>query len=453
MAKQVTLTIDGRQITAPEGMLIVDAAKMANIDIPVFCYHPKMEPVGMCRMCLVEVGRPLMDRTTGKPILDDKGQPKIQFGPKLETACTNPVSDGMVVLTSSEKALAGQKSTVEFLLTSHPLDCPVCDKGGECPLQNLTMGYGPGKSRFLFDEKMHLAKKYPLGDLIVLDQERCIQCARCIRFQDEIAGDPVLGFDERGRSTQIVSLSDPGFDSVFSGNTTDICPVGALTTRDFRFGARPWELDNQPSICSQCPVGCNTTFNTRREALSDGSIVIKRVMPRQNEEVNEIWLCDKGRFGYHYVESPERLNRPQVRKEGRLSASTWDMAVQQAGEAFARAKSNVLVIGSGRLSNEDLFNLKTLAEQVGGKAVLYSEMGGGDLTTLVGVGAPAAEIHGSNLGRLGKGNAIVVFASDLYEEAPVWYLRIKQAAQRGATPARDQARSLCHVRCALCLRR
>ncbi|HTP01710.1 MAG TPA: NADH-quinone oxidoreductase subunit NuoG [Anaerolineales bacterium] len=432
MAKQVTLTIDGRQITAPEGMLIVDAAKMANIDIPVFCYHPKMEPVGMCRMCLVEVGRPMMDRTTGKPLLDDNGQPKIQFGPKLETACTNPISEGMVVLTSSEKARAGQHSTVEFLLTSHPLDCPVCDKGGECPLQNLTMGYGPGKSRFLYDEKMHLAKHYPLGDLIVLDQERCIQCARCIRFQDEIAGDPVLGFDERGRSTQIVSLSEPGFDSVFSGNTTDICPVGALTTRDFRFAARPWELENQPSICSQCPVGCNTTFNTRREAMSDGKIVLKRVMPRQNEEVNEIWLCDKGRFGYHYVESPERLNRPQVRKEGKLSRSTWEAAAQQAGEAFARAKSNLLVIGSGRLSNEDLFNLKTLAEQVGGKAVLYSEMGGGDLTTLVGVGSPAAEIHGSNLGRLGKGSTIVVVASDLYEEAPIWYLRIKQAAQRGA---------------------
>ncbi len=164
MAKQVTLTIDGRQVTVPEGMLIVDAAKMANIDIPVFCYHPKMEPVGMCRMCLVEVGRPMMDRSTGKPILDDKGQPKMQFGPKLETACTNPVSEGMVVISASEKARAGQKSTVEFLLTSHPLDCPICDKGGECPLQNLTLGYGPGKSRYLYDEKMHLAKNYPLGE-------------------------------------------------------------------------------------------------------------------------------------------------------------------------------------------------------------------------------------------------------------------------------------------------
>src|SRR5512142_1008237 len=367
MAKQVTLTINGRQITVPEGMLIVDAAKMSNIDIPVFCYHPKMEPVGMCRMCLVEVGRPMMDRTTGKPILDDKDQPKIQFGPKLETACTNPISEGMVVITNSEKARAGQKSTVEFLLTSHPLDCPICDKGGECPLQNLTMGYGPGRSRYLYDEKMHLAKHYPLGDLIVLDQERCIQCARCIRYQDEIAGDPVLGFDERGRAMQIISTSEPGFDSIFSGNTTDICPVGALTTRDFRFAARPWELDNTPSICSQCPVGCNITINTRREARSGGSIVIKRYMPRQNEEVNEIWMCDKGRFAYHYVESEDRLTRPMARKDGKLERTSWEIAVEQAGEAFGSAKSGLLVIASGRLSNEDLFNLKSLAEHAGGR--------------------------------------------------------------------------------------
>ncbi len=433
MTKQVSVTLDGRQIMVPEGMLVVDAAKMAGIDIPVFCYHPKMEPVGMCRMCLVEIGRPLMDRNTGKPIPDDKGEPKIQFGPKLETACTNPVSEGMVVLTRSEKARAGQKSTVEFLLTSHPLDCPICDKGGECPLQNLTMGYGPGKSRFLYDEKMHLAKNYRLGDLIFLDQERCIQCARCIRFQDEIAGDAVLGFDERGRSMQIISLSEPGFDSVFSGNTTDICPVGALTTADFRFAARPWELGASPSICSQCPVGCNITFNTRREAKSDGNIVIKRVMPRQNEEVNEIWMCDKGRFGYHYVESEERLARPYVRKEGKLARTSWDTATQQAGEAFGKAKANFLVLASGRLSNEDLFNLKALADQVGGQAVLYSEMGGGDLTSMVGVGAPSSELQGTNFGRMGKGSTIVVVASDLYEEAPVWYLRIKQAAQRGAT--------------------
>jgi NADH-quinone oxidoreductase subunit G len=437
MTKQVTLTIDGRQIAAPDGMLVVNAAKLAGIDVPVFCYHPKMEPVGMCRMCLVEIGRPMMDRTTGKPILDEKGEPKLQFGPKLETACTNPVSEGMVVFTQSEKARAGQKSTVEFLLTSHPLDCPICDKGGECPLQNLTMAHGPGKSRFLYDEKMHLAKNVPLGELIYLDRERCIQCARCIRFQDEVVGDPVLGFDERGRSMQIISLSDPGFNSVFSGNTTDICPVGALTTADFRFGARPWELSSSASICTQCPVGCNLTFNTRREAQSDGKIVIKRVMPRQNEEVNEIWLCDKGRFAYHFAESGERLSKPHTRRKAGADRSSqrasWEAAEKMAAEALLKAKKDVVVLASGRLANEDLFNLKALTDQVGGKAVLYSDMGGGDLTSLVGVG------QGTNLGDLGsaqKGKitaTIVVMASDLYEEAPVWYLRVKQAAENGAT--------------------
>lgn len=427
MLKQITLTIDGIEITVPEGMLIVDAAKSAGIDIPVFCYHPKMEPVGMCRMCLVEVARPVMDRTTGKPVLDDQGQPKLQFGPKLETACTTPISEGMAVRTNSEKARAGQRSTVEFLLTSHPLDCPVCDKGGECPLQNLTMAFGPGKSRFLYDEKMRLEKNVPLGELIFLDQERCIQCARCIRFQNEITGDPVLSFDDRGRSTRIISVSEPGFNSVFSGNTTDICPVGALTTADFRFGARPWELTATGSVCGQCPVGCNITFNTRREASQDGRIVIKRVMPRQNEEVNEIWICDKGRFAHHYTESPERLYRPQIRKEGKLVRASWETATRAAGEAFAKANRNLLVLASGRLSNEDLFNLKALADQTGAKAVLYSSMGGGNMTAMIGMG------DGSNLGSLREGSTIVVAASDLYQEAPVWYLRVKQAAERGAT--------------------
>lgn len=426
MTKQVTLTINGKQVTVPEGLTVADAAKLAGVDIPVFCHHPKLEPVGMCRMCLVEIGRPVLDRATNQPVMEN-GQPKIQFMPKLETACTNRVSEGMAVLTQSDKATDGQRGTLEFLLTSHPLDCPVCDKGGECPLQNLTMAHGPGKSRFNYDEKQHLAKMIPLGELIYLDRERCIQCARCIRFQSDIAGEAVLGFDERGRYTQIISTSEPGFDSVFSGNTTDICPVGALTTVDFRFGARPWELKAEASICTQCPVGCNTTLNTRREAKAGGEIVVKRVMPRQNEEVNEIWLCDKGRFGYHYTEGKERLTRPMVRKGEKLSRVSWDTAVKFAAENFTANKKDFVILASGRLSTEDLFNLKSLADTAGGEAILYSDMGGGEFTQLVGVGA------GTNLGKMGAGDAILVVASDLYEEAPIWWLRIKQAADRGAT--------------------
>ena len=426
MSKQVTLTINGKQVIAPDGLTVADAAKLAGIDIPVFCHHPKLEPVGMCRMCLVEIGRPVMDRATGQPVMEN-GQPKIQFMPKLETACTNRISDGMVVLTQTEKATEGQRGTVELLLTSHPLDCPICDKGGECPLQNLTMAHGPGKSRFNYNEKQHMDKMVPLGELIYLDRERCIQCARCIRFQDEVAGEAVLGFDERGRHTQIISVSEPGFDSVFSGNTTDICPVGALTTVDFRFGARPWELKAEASICTQCPVGCNTTLNTRREARADGEVVVKRIMPRQNEEVNEIWLCDKGRFAYHYTEGRERLTKPMVRKDGKLARVSWDNAIKTAAEKFTANKKDFVVLASGRLSTEDLFNLKSLADTTGGEAILYSDMGGGELTQLVGVGA------GTNLGKMGKGDAILVIASDLYEEAPIWWLRVKQAADRGAT--------------------
>jgi NADH-quinone oxidoreductase subunit G len=424
MAKMVSLTIDGRPVSVPQGTLIVNAAKGIGIDIPVFCYHPKMEPVGMCRQCLVEVGRPVIDRASGQVVMEGD-KPRIGFGPKLETACTTPVSEGMVVLSQSEKARTSQKEILEFLLTSHPLDCPVCDKGGECPLQNLTMAHASPLSRYSFDEKHHAEKHLPLGDLIWLDRERCIQCARCIRFQDEVAGESVLAFYQRGRNTDIITNSEPGFDSVFSGNTTDICPVGALTTTDFRFGARPWEMKAAASICSHCPVGCNITFNTRREAGSDGKVAIKRVMPRQNEAVNEIWICDKGRFAYHFSESANRVVKPQVRKNGKLEPVSWEQALNETGKKMHG--QDVVILAGGRLSNEDLFNLKQLADGLGGQAVLYSTMGGGELTVRYGVG------QGTNFADMGKGTTILVAASDLYNEAPVWYLRIKQAARRGAT--------------------
>lgn len=424
---KVSLTIDGKPVTVPQGTLIVNAAKLIGVDIPVFCYHPKMEPVGMCRQCLVEVGRPVIDRATGNPVLEADGSPKIQFGAKLETACSTPVSEGMVVIGTSPKAAAGRKEILEFLLTSHPLDCPICDKGGECPLQNLTMRHGPEQSRFDYSDKMHLVKKYPLGDLIYLDRERCIQCGRCVRFQSNIADDPVISFTERGRDLQIFTNSEPGFDSYFSGNTTDICPVGALTTTDFRFEARPWELCTTASICPHCPVGCNLAINLRREARSNGEVVIKRIMPRQNEAVNEIWICDKGRFGYHYVKSKDRLTQPLVRREGELVEIGWDEVLSYVAENFKDAGKNLLTLASGRLSNEDLFNLSELTGELGGKTALYTEMAGGDLVAQLGVG------KGTNLSDLGSGSVILVVASELHEEAPVWWLRVKQAAERGAT--------------------
>ncbi len=422
----IRLTIEGTEVSFAPGTLLVDAAKRIGIDIPVFCYHPKLKPVGMCRMCLVEIGRPARDRATGKPVLNEQGEPVIQFGANLETACTTTVGEGWQVRVFSGKASEGRKAIVEYLLTSHPLDCPICDKGGECPLQNLTMEHGPGLSRFLFDEKLHLAKHLPLGELIYLDRERCIQCARCTRFQDEVAGDPVISLSQRGRRLEIVTFSDPGFDSYFSGNSTDICPVGALTTADFRFGARPWELNAAASICPHCPVGCNLTLNTRRAAGTDGRETIKRVMPRQNEQVNEIWICDKGRFAHHYAHSADRLSGPLVRENGTLVEGSWEGALNRAAELLGGLGPGLLGLAGGRLSNEDLFNFRGLIEGLGGTPVLDDWMAGGDLVRQFGVSP------GTNLGTLGEGDAVLVIASDLHEEAPIWWLRIKQAAERGA---------------------
>jgi NADH-quinone oxidoreductase subunit G len=426
----VTLTIDGRQVTVPNGTFIVEAAKQLDIEIPVFCYHPKMESVGMCRMCLVTVGTPLVDRATGQAQLDDGGKPIIRWFPKPQTACTIPVSEGMVVITNSEEVAADRKAILEFLLTSHPLDCPICDKGGECPLQDLTYRHGPGVSRFDYGTKHHAAKRYPLGDLIILDQERCVLCARCTRFQDEIAHDPVLAIENRGRDAMIVSYSDPVFDSHYSGNTTDICPVGALTSRDFRFYARPWELTNVPSLCNHCGVGCNTVLGARRGEIA-------RVMPRQNEAVNEIWICDKGRFGHHFNGSPYRLTMPLMRQDNKLVEASWDDALQHVADRLAAIKEThgpnaIGGIAGARLPNEDLYLFQKLLREVIGTHNVDHRVGlsatfEDDTVYAVGVGT------GTDLGRVGRDTAILVVGSDLDQEAPILYLRVAGAARHGAT--------------------
>ncbi|MEJ2558628.1 MAG: NADH-quinone oxidoreductase subunit NuoG [Anaerolineae bacterium] len=426
----VTLTIDGRQVTVPKGTLIVEAAKQLGVEIPVFCYHPKLESVGMCRMCLVTVGTPAVDRATGQRQLDAEGKPAIRWFPKPQTACTVPVSEGMVVVTDSEAVAADRKAILEFLLTSHPLDCPICDKGGECPLQDLTYKHGPGVSRFDYDSKHHAAKRYPLGDLIVLDQERCVLCARCTRFQAEIAHDPVLAIENRGRDAKIVSYSDPVFDSHYSGNTADICPVGALTSRDFRFRARPWELTNVPSLCNHCGVGCNTVLSTRHGEIA-------RIMPRQNETVNEIWICDKGRFGHHFNGSPYRLTAPLIRQDGKLVETSWNEALQHVADRLAAIKEAhgpdaIGGIAGARLPNEDLYLFQKLLRQVIGTHNVDHRVGlsatiQDDAVYTVGVGT------GTDLGRVGRDTAILVVGSDLDEEAPLLYLRVAGAARHGAT--------------------
>lgn len=425
----VTLKIDGVQLIVPAGANIVDAARTVGIEIPIFCYHPRMKPVGMCRMCLVEVWVPKLDPATRQPTFDSEGKPVMSFFMnKLQTACTAVVGESMEVRTQTERVKEAQRGVLEFLLTSHPLDCPVCDKGGECPLQNLTMAWGPSISRFDYSDKAHFKKPIPLGDLIYLDRERCILCGRCVRFEDEIADDQVLGFDYRGRNWQIISKSDPPFDSKLSGNTTDICPVGALTTADFRFRARVWEVSSKPSLCLHCSTGCNVTLDMRHNQL-------KRVMPRENAAVNDIWICDKGRFGQRFIESPERLMQPLIRRGERLEPATWDEALSLVGEnltAIQRKHKDALAgLAGERLSNEDLYLFQRLFREVLGSNNIDHRSGApgephaDDLGALMGVGV------GTNLMELGANTAVLAFGVDPEEEAPLYLVRLRGIAQRG----------------------
>lgn len=420
------VTIDNQIVQVPNGTLIVEAAKKIGIEIPVFCYHPKLQPVGMCRMCLVEVGTPRRGKD-GQIELDAEGKPAIAWMPKLQTACTTVVSDGMAVRTNTAQVAEARRAIIEFLLTSHPLDCPICDKGGECPLQNLTLAYGPGKSRFPVEAKFHNEKRVPLGDLIMLDRERCIQCSRCVRFQDEIADDHVLGFQARGRGLEIVSLSEPPFDSKFSGNTIDICPVGALTSRDFRLSARVWEVRDYPSVCAHCSVGCNILISERDHQ-------IKRIVPRENESVNEIWLCDKGRFVHHFTTSPQRLKQPLIRRNGKLEVGSWNEALDLVATKFNEAKTqdgaSVLGgLGGDRVSNEDLYLFQKLFRQVLGSNNLDHRIGWSATNT----GAELVRKYGAgvetNLGALDKNTTVLVLGADPEEEQPVIRLRLTKSVK------------------------
>ena len=286
----VTFEIDGREVTAPEGVMLVDGAKHGDVEIPVFCYEPKIgPPVGACRMCLVE----------------------IEGIPKLQTACSTPVKDGMVVITTSDRVKSAQEAVVEFLLINHPLDCPVCDKGGECPLQDISFGWGAGRSRMI-EPKRHFKKPIELSPLIAIDRERCILCYRCVRFSQEVAEDYQLVFLERGDHTFVGTNDGAPYVAPFSGNIVELCPVGALTSTSYRFRARPWDVEDSGSICALCPSQCNIEFTVRDDAR------IVRVMARDNEDVEDGWLCDKGRYGYQAVHSPERITQPMVSEGGAL---------------------------------------------------------------------------------------------------------------------------------------
>ena len=285
----VTLVIDGREVVAPEGTMLVDAAKRGDVEIPVFCYEPKLgDPVGACRMCLVE----------------------IEGIPKLQTACSTPVRDGMVVYTQTDQVKEAQNAVVEFLLVNHPLDCPVCDKGGECPLQDITMGWGPGRTRFT-DPKRHFQKPLELSPLIAIDRERCILCYRCVRFSQEVAEDDQLQLLERGDKSFVGTFDERPYIAPFHGNITELCPVGALTSYTYRFRARPWDIEDAGSVCTLCPAQCNVKFTVRDER-------VLRVLARDNHQVDDGWLCDKGRFAFQMFNSSDRITQPDGPRRRRL---------------------------------------------------------------------------------------------------------------------------------------
>ncbi len=391
------VTIDGREVEAPRGELLIKVAQEHGTYIPRFCYHERMKPVGMCRMCLVEV----------------EGLRGFQI------SCATPVTDGMVVRTQSPAVKAVQDGVLEFLLINHPLDCPVCDRGGECPLQDQTLAFGPGESRFV-EEKRHFEKPIPISDLVLLDRERCIQCGRCTRFATEVAGDPLIDFGGRGDATEVITYPDEPFASYFSGNVVQICPVGALTAKPYRFKARPWDLSTVETSCQACSVGC-------RGALESTSNRLVRLLGVDSEPVNQGWLCDKGRYGYEYVHSEARMDAPRVRHHADLVETSWPEALDAAvdelrGVLAASGPSAIAVLGGGNGTNEDAYAWARFA-----KGVLRTD----NVDAQLGDGLPAEVVLGlprATISDLDRARAIVLVGPDLKQELPVLYLRVRHAA-------------------------
>jgi NADH-quinone oxidoreductase subunit G len=403
----VTFTLDGREVTANAGEFVIAAAERAGVFIPRFCYHPRMKPVGMCRMCLVEVSGPR--------------------GATLQPACYVSVGEGMEVVTDSEKVRKAQDAVLEFLLVNHPLDCPVCDKGGECPLQDQTFAYGPGESRFL-EEKRHWSKPIPLSELVLLDRERCIQCGRCVRFALEVAGEPQIDFLGRGDQVEVNVFEEQPFTSYFSGNTIQICPVGALTAVPYRFGARPWDLEQVESTCTLCALGCRAVVQSSANRLT-------RLIGVDSDSVNQSWLCDKGRFGYEAVNSEDRLVQPLLRRSspdsyGELEPASWAEVLSEVADRLTQARAefgaaSIGIVGGARLANEDAYAWAKLAKSVIGTDCVDAQLADG-LPAEVVLGLPRATID-----EVCAARRVVLLSGDLREELPVLFLRLREAVVSG----------------------
>jgi NADH-quinone oxidoreductase subunit G len=400
-ARQITLVIDGREVVAPEGEMLVDAAKQGDVEIPVFCYEPKLgEPVGACRMCLVE----------------------IEGTPKLQTACSTPARDGMVVYTQTDEVKEAQNAVVEFLLVNHPLDCPVCDKGGECPLQDIAMGWGPGRSRFT-DPKRHFRKPLPLSPLVAIDRERCILCYRCVRFSQEISEDSQLQLLDRGNHTFVGTFDEHPYVAPFHGNITELCPVGALTSYTYRFRARPWDIEQGGSICTLCPSQCNVSFTVRDEE-------VKRVLARDNAEVDDGWLCDKGRYSFEMLASEQRITAPMIREGGNLREASWSEAIERAAAGLRDAGSASAAI-VGDASNEEAYLVQRILRQALGSPHLDSRPGGGpDRDRVIELSRP--ELSASTRA-IDDADVLLVVGTDPLHSSPILDLRIRKAVRRNGT--------------------
>lgn len=398
--EMLTLVVDGVTVEVPKGTLAIEACFRAGADVPYFCYHPRLTSVGACRMCLINIE------------LEQFGQRRAS----IMTGCTVPAQTGMVIKTGTPDVKKAQNGILEFLLANHPLDCPICDRGGECPLQNMTIAYGPPTSRYI-EEKRHFPKAQPLSDYVVLDRERCIQCMRCTRFTDEIAGDGQLDLINRGAQSEVGTFFGHDFSSNFSGNTIEICPVGALTSRTYRFAGRPWEVKSADSVCGGCGNGCNVAVQHRL-----GGLV--RINARTNEDINEEWTCDHGKFGQYYVNDEKRLTQPLVRKKEELVPVSWDEAlitVQRKIQEFKQAEGPDSIAGIAS-------TVCTLEENY-----LFSKM----FRTLIGTNNIDHQMRPypflpmqTSIKELENFKTIVSVGMELDKEQPIVYLRVYKAVRR-----------------------
>jgi len=410
----VSVTIDDVEVSVPKDTLVIRAAERIGVQIPRFCDHPLLAPVGACRQCLVEV----TDAGNGRPI------------PKPQASCTLQVADGMVVRTQATSPVAdkAQQGIMEFLLVNHPLDCPVCDKGGECPLQNQAMSNGRGESRFT-ESKRTFPKPINVSAQVLLDRERCVLCARCTRFSEQIAGDPFIALIERGALQQVGIYEREPFESYFSGNTIQICPVGALTSASYRFRSRPFDLVSTPSVCEHCASGCALRTDHRRGKVT-------RRLAGNDPEVNEEWNCDKGRFGFLYARQADRLGHPLVRDEedGRLRPASWPEAFAVAARGLQAADGSVGVLTGGRLTAEDAYAYSKFARVALGtndidfRSRPHSAEEAAFLASHV-----AARSHEVTYADLERSNKVVLVGLEPEEESPIIFLRLRNAVRNGRT--------------------